>query len=191
MKIRALRERASLAVLAVVAATLLAACGGGNDDDSADDLAAYPYPVQRFEDQGRTHFAPGTIYDQYNSNPPASGPHASVAAPWGVSDLAVPKETAIHNMEHAGVVVWYNCEGGPQRLTGEECAMLRNNLSSIVQQAIASGKYVLMTPYPAMTNRIALTAWTYLDAFDDFDATRVQAFIDTFVCRYDEENFCQ
>jgi len=39
------------------------------------------------------------------------------------------------------------------------------------------GKLVLMIPYEQMEHRIALTAWRTLDAFDQFDGKRVQAFI--------------
>jgi Protein of unknown function (DUF3105) len=38
-------------------------------------------------------------------------------------------------------------------------------------------RQVLLAPYPGMKTRIALTAWTRIDAFDDFDASRVSRFI--------------
>ena len=36
---------------------------------------------------------------------------------------------------------------------------------------------VILAPYPGMRTRIALTAWTRLDAFDDFDEARIVRFI--------------
>jgi len=47
-----------------------------------------------------------------------------------------------------------------------------------------------MTEYGTMEQRIALTAWQYLDAFDEFDGARVRSFIDAFVCYSDPENAC-
>jgi hypothetical protein len=47
-----------------------------------------------------------------------------------------------------------------------------------------------MTPYADMDGRIALTAWGFLDTFEEFDAARVQKFIDTFECNFDPEHFC-
>jgi hypothetical protein len=36
---------------------------------------------------------------------------------------------------------------------------------------------VVLAPYPGMPTRIALTAWTRLDAFDAFDEARIVRFI--------------
>ena len=33
-----------------------------------------------------------------------------------------------------------------------------------------------MSPYPGMDTRFALTAWTYMDQFDELDPDRVAAF---------------
>jgi hypothetical protein len=151
----------------------------------------YPpqYAVQMFQDQGRDHIAAGTVFPGYNSNPPTSGPHGP-ASSWGVSAAPVPKESAVHNMEHGGVVVWYNCDGGPQPLDEPACDQLLTDLSAIVDARVDDGMFVLMTPYTGTENRISLTAWQYLDAFDEVDATRIQAFIDSFECRFDPEGAC-
>lgn len=179
----------AVAAVAVVAAVLFA--GGGSDGSGSTEVpAGYAYPVQavtRIED--RTHFPVGQAYSSYTSDPPTSGPHAAAPANWGISDVAVAREMAVHNMEHAGVVVWYNCNAAPI-LSGGDCTQLRNDLGGVVQAAIGNGKRVLMTPYAGMDQRIALTAWGFLDAFDEFDAARVKDFIDTFECNYDPEHFC-
>ena len=65
-----------------------------------------------------------------------------------------------------------------------------SNLAAMVNEANENGKRVLMTPYAEMDHRIALTAWQFLDAFDEFDAQRVQTFIDTFYCHTDLEGVC-
>ena len=48
---------------------------------------------------------------------------------------------------------------------------------------------VMMTPYSNMPDRIALTAWQTLDAFDEFDLARVQAFISAYERRFNPEGF--
>ena len=192
---RSTRYIVYLAIVAVVGAivgvVILTSPFSDGRPTEAAPVADYPYPVQMFAPDagGRSHFPAGQTYDNYNSNPPTSGPHTA-AANWGINNVAVPKEAAVHNMEHAGVVVWYNCNGGPQPLSAAECTQLRTDLSGVVSQAIQASKPVLMTPYPEMTNRIALTAWQFLDAFDTFDQARVQMFLDTFVCHTDLEGFC-
>ena len=46
-----------------------------------------------------------------------------------------------------------------------------------------------MAPYAGMEHLIALTAWRTLDAFDEFDGQRVQAFIDSFDRKFNPEGF--
>jgi hypothetical protein len=187
-------RRAVILVLFLIVAGLGIAIlvNTGNGDDREEvDLDEYPYPVQMFEDQGQQHIGVDQTFDAYNSNPPTSGPHSPRFETWGVHDVVVPKEVAVHNMEHAGVIVWYNCNGGPEPLSADECAELRNELSSVVQLMVAERKSVLMTPFPEMPDRIALTAWQYLDSFNEFDRERVELFIDTFECNFDPEGFCR
>jgi len=182
--------RRSVFPLVIVATALAIACGGGDGGGSDVDVADYPYPVEQPEVlEDRSHFAIGTIYPGYTSDPPTSGPHALAPVDWGVSDLPIAKEQAVHNMEHAGVVVWYNCNAGTP-LDSEACTTLRNGLGQIVTSEAAKGTRVLLTPYPAMDAKIALTSWGFLDTFDEFDAERVRLFIDTFECNFDPEHFC-
>jgi hypothetical protein len=174
-----------LIVAAIAAVGAAVALQSGDGSEPPD----YPYPFETFEDQGRNHIPPGQVHDGYNSVPPTSGPHSSQAAPWGVSDLELPKEVPVHNMEHGGVVVWYNCAGGPSALDESACEELRDGLAGIVEGARGDGKLVLMTAYSDMPHRIALTAWRTLDGFDEFDAARVRAFIEAFDRRFNPEGF--
>jgi hypothetical protein len=181
----------SLLLVAIAGGLTLFGGGGGTGEIGSSAVPdGYPYPVQAIERiADRSHFPVGQVYHTYNSDPPTSGPHAAAPAPFAISDVAIAKEMAVHNMEHAGVVVWYDCNAEPV-LSGEDCTSLRNELGAVVQAAIASGKRVLMTPYADMDGRIALTAWGFLDTFEEFDAARVQKFIDTFECNFDPEHFC-
>jgi hypothetical protein len=200
---RRARRRSFLAVVAIAVGVLVAGAvaftllAGGQDlDTEAAPVENYPYPaLQMFppDPGGRGHFAQGETYDNYNSNPPTSGPHTAAVDP-GVYDTPVPKESAVHNMEHGQVVVWYNCSGGPQALDESACAGLRQSLATIVVLANESGQKVLMTPYANMEDRIALTAWQFLDVLDNVAqpelGARVVTFIDTFYCHTNLEGFC-
>lgn len=180
----------AVAVIAVIAIFVLAGGGGGSGDTAIP--AGYPYPtdvqvIPRIDN--RSHFPLGQVYNSYDSNPPTSGPHAAQFANWGISDVAIPKEEAVHNMEHGGVVVWYNCNAQPV-LSTDDCTQLKNQLGSVVSAAAGGGAHVLMTPYPDMDHHIALTAWGFLATFDTFDQAHVKAFIDAFQCNFDPEHFC-
>jgi hypothetical protein len=102
----------------------------------------------------------------YNSEPPTSGPHLPYIAPWGIHTEPIVKELQVHNLEDGGVMVQYRCAA--------PCPDLVAKLTEIVRRYETQ---VILAPYPGMRTRIALTAWTRLDAFDDFDEARIVRFI--------------
>ena len=126
----------------------------------------------KVEYQGVDHVIPGEEHDRYNSAPATSGWHfgAPVApARWGIHTIPLPDEVLVHNLEHGYINVHYNCPDG--------CGALVAQLSEVVDIATDVGAKVLMSPYPDMDTRIALTAWTVIDKFDDFDDVRIISFI--------------
>ena len=60
----------------------------------------------------------------------------------------------------------YHCPAG--------CPELVIKLAAIVK---GYDRQVLLAPYPGLKTRIALTAWTRLDGFDEFDEARIVRFI--------------
>jgi len=172
---------ATFAILAAAAVIVFLLSGGG---DSRPD---YPHRVQTFKDQGREHLAVGQPYDFYNSDPPTSGPHGP-AVDWGVHAEPVAKEMQVHNLEHGGVAVLYDCSAGVP-LDDGQCRELRDQLTAIVESNISKPKLVLMSPYAGMEHRIALTAWRTLDTLDEFDAARIQAFIAHYERLFNPEGF--
>lgn len=179
----------SLMAVGLVALVVLGCGGNDGSDGQGNPGNETTYPVQTFADQGRQHLAMGQTFDGYNSNPPTSGPHAPAAARWGVYTQPIPKEVLVHNMEHGGVVVWYNCEAGPQPLSSDQCADLHDRLAGVVNRFMGQGKLLVLSPYPAMDHRIALTAWTKLDTFDEFDEARIASFIERYERAFNPEGF--
>ena len=132
-----------------------------------------------------------------NSNPPAGGPHWGsracgddpVAAPplcgpapWGIYRAPWPPETLLHNMEHGGVIVWYNTQNRD----------IVNELEDAIEERVRGGDLLVMTPYPGMEReQIAITAWSRIDAFPtaDYSLARVEAFIDAHMRRFNPEEF--
>ena len=143
-----------------------------------DDRASLPgtyYPAL-----GNLHLTQGQVFDNYNSNPPTSGPHDPVPVNWGIYDEPQLKEKLVHSMEHAGVVIWYNCP---------DCEDLINNLKGVAQGYLNQGRRIVMTPYSDMDTGIAITSWTRLDRMTDFDEVRIQRFIEAHEGRYNPEGF--
>jgi len=125
-------------------------------------------PGTQFSDQGNLHIASAEFPHQpYNSDPPTSGPHLPYIAPWGVHTRPIPRELQVHNLEDGGVMVQYNCE----------CPDLAAKLKAVVQRY---EKNVILAPYPGMTHKIALTAWTRLDVLEEFDEGRIKRFIEAY-----------
>jgi hypothetical protein len=106
-------------------------------------------------------------HEQYNSDPPTSGPHLPYIAPWGVHTRPIVRELQVHNLEDGGVVVQYNCE----------CPDLVTKLKAIVDKY---DRHVILAPYPGMKHKIALTAWTRLDTLDELDEGRILRFIEAY-----------
>jgi len=149
-------------ILGISAAAVAAVVVGYLAYHSAADL-----PGRVLPDQGNLHVQ--TLSEPilpYNSDPPTSGPHLPYIAPWGIHTEPIPKQLQVHNLEDGGVVVQYSCPTA--------CPELVDKLKAVVQRY---DKQVLLAPYPGLANRIALTAWTRLDTFDEFDEGRIVKFI--------------
>ena len=129
--------------------------------------AAADLPGMKLADLGNAHIQLVTEpHVPYNSDPPTSGPHMPYIAPWGIHTEPIVKELQVHNLEDGGVVVQYRC--------ATPCPDLADQLARIVRRYETQ---VILAPYPGMRTRIALTAWTRLDAFDDLDEARIVRFI--------------
>ena len=132
--------------------------------------AAADLPGVKLADQGNVHIQLATEpHVPYNSDPPTSGPHMPYIAPWGIHTEPIVRELQVHNLEDGGVMVQYHC--------ATPCPDLAAKLTEIVRRYETQ---VILAPYPGMRTRIALTAWTRLDAFDDLDEARIVRFIRTY-----------
>lgn len=132
--------------------------------------AAADLPGVKLPDLGNAHIQMASEpHVPYNSEPPTSGPHLPYIAPWGIHTEPIVKELQVHNLEDGGVMVQYHC--------ATPCPDLVARLTEIVRRYETQ---VILAPYPGMRTRIALTAWTRLDAFDDFDEARIVRFIRTY-----------
>jgi hypothetical protein len=124
-----------------------------------------PKPGTFVASQGNAHIAGQAVGFKYASDPPTSGPHLASHASWGIHEQPIPKALQVHSLEGGGVLVQYNCT---------DCDDLIRNLKDIVRRYPDKA---ILAPYPGMKTRIALTAWSYLDAFDEFDEGRILRFI--------------
>lgn len=105
----------------------------------------------------------------YADSPPAGGDHDRCWASWGVYDEPLPARNWVHNLEHGGIVVLYDCPDG--------CEAERAELAAWVESL---GNGAILTPAQDLPRRFAVIAWEHrlltdcldLDAFADFHARR-------------------
>ena len=127
-------------------------------------------------DDGRGHiFANAPYSGTYSVVPATSGPHwagpttpAGVPAParWGRYDTVLPDEVLIHNLEHGGIGLHYDCVGG--------CHEIVNALADIIP---SNPSQYIMSPYPGLPSKIAITAWRHHLYLDEVDLGEIIRFI--------------
>src|SRR5947209_1769224 len=101
-----------------------------------------------------THIDRSTTWT-YKFYPPTSGPHYSVAGsapvPWKTVDNLVEGQF-VHNLEHGGIAILYNCP------SGSDCTTLKTQLENYVKNlAPAEPQFgevkLVMTPYSRSEER--------------------------------------
>jgi hypothetical protein len=128
-------------------------------------------PGEFYPNQGHTHIATvDTPHPPYNSNPPTSGWHVAQVARAGTYDYELPDALLVHNLEDGYVVLYYKM--GTDEENAERIQNLENPTSGFNR--------VVIVPRTNMEATYALTAWTRLDKFDDFDEARVRRFVEAY-----------
>jgi hypothetical protein len=181
------QKRIRTAIVAAIAVIVVVGAGfwllTRDDSDSNDNLGTTDEIAQAngtpaadgeagvaFPDLGGGHVAQGQTVTTYNSDPPTSGQHWPVTASWGIHTEAVPNELQVHNLEHGGIVIQYDCPDG--------CPDLVAQLSAIVNRYPVK---LLLAPRDGMTHQIVLTAWGRMLTLDHFNNVLIQRFINAYI----------
>ena len=123
--------------------------------------------VERFPDQGRRHLATSEVFDDYNSNPPTSGPHDAAGVPAGVYgpdepapfDFTPTATQLLSVLEAGGIVIHYR----PDLLPEPALELLRANIRAL------GNLNVILAPNRTIDTAIAATAWTHILAISDLE----------------------
>ena len=125
---------------------------------------------------GGPHWGSGACGDDPTNAPPFCGP-----VPWGIYRAPWDAEALVHNMEHGGVVVWYNTTD--QQIISE--------LEDDIAARLEKDQLLVMTPFPDMADEtVAITAWGRRETIPvgEYSKDRVDTFIDAFKCRFNPES---
>ena len=152
-------------------------------------------------DDGTVHVAVGTDCraapqgdpncgtDPYSSLPATSGPHwdPSGIADWGVYSTPMPETQVIHNLEHGGIVIWYD----PQRLTVENIDRLAQYVEAQLGTGI-SGRYkFILSPWGGadpLPATVVATAWRWMLPLETADTNAIGEFVRLHYGRSPEPN---
>ena len=132
-------------------------------------------------DEGRTHVTEGSPIE-YKNQPPSSGPHYPRTAPYGFHDQPIAPGYWVHNLEHGGIVILYNCP--------TDCPELKDQLRQ-VYDTFPKGKYdrvkIVILPDTSISTPLVALAWDYKLELQAFDREQLLAFYNEHVDRGPED----
>ncbi|MDN5692658.1 MAG: DUF3105 domain-containing protein [Micrococcaceae bacterium] len=117
--------------------------------------------LETFEDLDAMHVENPVDYEQ---DPPVGGDHASTWLNCGVYTEEVPKENAVHSLEHGAVWAAYD----PSALSEEEITALQEALPDT---------HAVVSPYEGLESPITLSAWGAQVAVETPDDERIEEFV--------------
>jgi hypothetical protein len=111
--------------------------------------------------EGQKHVPEGTPI-QYVNNPPSSGDHFPSPKPWGVYEQTIAPGYWVHNLEHGGIVVLYDCPQG----CPEVVKVVQDGLKNFPKDKYGEVKLV-STPYSGLPNgaKTAVVAWQWVQTY--------------------------
>ncbi len=145
-----------------------------------------PNSGTQFPDDGTSHTQDGTSCrtapgpceassNPYGSLPGTSGPHWGTPANWGVYSTPQNESQVIHNLEHGGIVVWYD----PDLLDAEGIDALTTYVTTQVSSGV-SGRYkFILSPWAGvepLPAPVVATAWRYTLEVETADTDAIDAF---------------
>jgi hypothetical protein len=172
---RALRglPRWAIAAIAVACVVVVAAVGYFALGRTASTSSQGPTLGYAVPDEGRTHVAEGSAIN-YQHNPPSSGNHYPSPMPWGVYSDPVAPGFFVHNLEHGGVDVLYDCPSGCPDIVSQ----LNDAFKTFPTEKYGEVKLVV-TPYHPLPNgaKVTALAWDFeYDFTQGFDKSQLLAF---------------
>ncbi len=160
-----LRRMTFLGVPMLIAVAILGYAIFSSAKSSVDQRVGQEAPLEVAQ-----HVPEGTPLE-YKNSPPSSGVHYPVTRPWGVYSEVVSPGYWVHNLEHGGVAILYNCP--------EACPDLVNQLND-AYKSFPNSKYgnvkLIITPYTKMDSKLAIVSWGWVDKMEQFDKDRMVNF---------------
>ena len=111
----------------------------------------------------------------YSSLPATSGPHWGTPNNWGAYTTPQSESQVIHNLEHGGIVIWYD----PDRVDADGVSELTSYVNRQVSTGISGRFKFILSPWAGeeeLPMPIAVTAWRQLFELDEVDTGAIDDF---------------
>ena len=167
-------------LLGVVAVVALLGIGGGGRPSAEEvrtSLQAAGCTLQVAEALPGSHsLEPDGTSEDWNTDPPTTGPHYGIAAIFGIYEEPLQQARVVHNLEHGGIFIQYGNEVPEETVNALRDFYDRKKNGTI------------MAPLPRLGDQFALGAWVsdgeggngYLAKCTKFDEAAFGAFFDAF-----------
>jgi len=109
----------------------------------------------------------------YQNNPPASGNHWPCWATYSIHTAALAPEIWVHNLEHGGIVLLYQCADG---VSCPDAGAALSQVYANAPDAPTGGHRVLVTPDPTLPTPFAAVAWDWVYSAQKVDEIAMLCF---------------
>ena len=135
-------------------------------------------------DNGSAHVDPGTTCrspqapcgaNPYSSTPGTSGPHWSSPGNWGVYSTPQSESQFVHNLEHGGIVIWYD----PDAVGADALDELSRYVTTQTASGLSGRFKFILSPWSGadeMPAPIVATSWRWTLELEDVDTDAIDAF---------------
>ena len=116
----------------------------------------------------------GLDANPYSGVPATSGPMWNSPANWGVYSTPQAEAQLVHNVEHGGIVVWYESDLDP-----EDVAELAAYVDAQTSQGLGGRYKFILTPWGGeeeLGSPVVVTAWRNVLALESADTAAIDAF---------------
>lgn len=169
--------RAAKAPILLGCALALAACS--DEDPPPREPLACDGAVETVTGQPGLHVAVGAPIE-WTTNPPATGTHYGAWARWGVHYAQLQRGFWMHNAEHGGVVLLYNCPAGCPEVVEALLEVARAvPVDGACVAPVRNRIVVAADPLLPAEVQVAAVAWNHTYTASCFDP-----YVATFVARH-------
>lgn len=179
-------------LVGLVLIALVALMGGAPNPNEGvalpNDGTAHVSPGVDCRDPAQQNDQTGCGTDPYSSLPAASGPHwdPSGIADWGAYSTPQPETQVIHNLEHGGIVIWYD----PERVEQDGIDEMTAYVDGQVATGLSGRFKFILSPWGGedpLPSPVVVTAWRHMLELDGVDMDAIRGFADANYLRHAPE----